>query len=63
MRWTPAGSAEATGSPADPSAADPLGSDPPVREADRLADAFGFELLSPEGFEAGAKYLLKQGYR
>jgi len=30
---------------------------------DRLADAFGFELLSPEGFEAGAKYLLKQGYR
>jgi hypothetical protein len=31
--------------------------------ADRLADAFGFELLSPEGFEAGAKYLLKRGYR
>ena len=30
---------------------------------DRLADAFGFELLSPEGFEAGAKYLLKRGYR
>ena len=29
----------------------------------RLADAFGFELLSPEGFEAGAKYLLKRGYR
>ncbi|MGD0605764.1 MAG: hypothetical protein ABSA53_19480 [Streptosporangiaceae bacterium] len=29
----------------------------------RLADAFGFELLSPEGFEAGAKYLLKWGYR
>jgi uncharacterized peroxidase-related enzyme len=29
----------------------------------RLADAFGFEVLSPEGFEAGAKYLLKQGYR
>jgi hypothetical protein len=27
------------------------------------ADAFGFELLSPEGFEAGAKYLLKRGYR
>jgi hypothetical protein len=24
---------------------------------DRLADAFGFELLSPEGFESGAKYL------
>jgi hypothetical protein len=22
---------------------------------DRLADAFGFELLSPEGFEPGAK--------
>jgi uncharacterized peroxidase-related enzyme len=30
---------------------------------DRLADAFGFEVLSPEGFEAGAKYLLKRGYR
>lgn len=29
----------------------------------RLADAFGFELLSPEGFEAGAKYLLARGYR
>jgi uncharacterized peroxidase-related enzyme len=27
----------------------------------RLADAFGFEVLSPEGFEAGAKYLLKRG--
>jgi uncharacterized peroxidase-related enzyme len=24
---------------------------------DRLADAFGFPLLSPEGYEAGAKYL------
>ena len=30
---------------------------------DRLADAFGFEVLSPEGYEAGAKYLLKRGYR
>ena len=30
---------------------------------DRLADAFGFEVLTPEGFEAGAKYLLKRGYR
>jgi hypothetical protein len=30
---------------------------------DRLADAFGFEGLSPEGFAAGAKYLLKRGYR
>jgi uncharacterized peroxidase-related enzyme len=30
---------------------------------DRLADAFGFELLSPEDFESGAKYLLKRGYR
>ncbi|MGW4843099.1 carboxymuconolactone decarboxylase family protein [Nocardia brasiliensis] len=30
---------------------------------DRLADAFGFELLSPAGLEAGAKYLLKRGYR
>ena len=29
----------------------------------RLADAFGFEMLSPEGFEAGATYLLKRGYR
>jgi uncharacterized peroxidase-related enzyme len=29
----------------------------------RLADAFGFELLSPEGFDAGAKVLLKRGYR
>jgi uncharacterized peroxidase-related enzyme len=30
---------------------------------DRLADAFGFEMLDPKGFEAGAKYLLKRGYR
>jgi uncharacterized peroxidase-related enzyme len=30
---------------------------------DRLADAFGFEMLSPEGFEAGARYLLRRGYR
>jgi uncharacterized peroxidase-related enzyme len=30
---------------------------------DRLGDAFGFEVLSPEGFEAGAKYLLRRGYR
>ena len=29
----------------------------------RLADAFGFAVLSPEGFEAGAKYLLNRGYR
>jgi uncharacterized peroxidase-related enzyme len=29
----------------------------------RLADAFGFGILSPEGFEAGAKYLLKRGYQ
>jgi uncharacterized peroxidase-related enzyme len=28
----------------------------------RLADAFGFEMLSKEGFEAGAKYLLRRGY-
>jgi uncharacterized peroxidase-related enzyme len=28
----------------------------------RLADAFGFELLSPEAYDAGAKYLLKRGY-
>ena len=30
---------------------------------DRLADAFGFEVLSPEGYASGAKYLLKRGYR
>jgi uncharacterized peroxidase-related enzyme len=30
---------------------------------DRLADAFGFEVLSPKGFEAGAKFLLRRGYR
>jgi uncharacterized peroxidase-related enzyme len=30
---------------------------------DRLADAFSFELLSQQDFEAGAKYLLKRGYR
>jgi hypothetical protein len=29
----------------------------------RLADAFGFEVLSPEEFEAGARYLLRRGYR
>jgi len=29
----------------------------------RLADAFGFTVLSPEGFASGAKYLLKRGYR
>lgn len=29
----------------------------------RLGDALGFELLSSEGFAAGAKYLLKRGYR
>jgi uncharacterized peroxidase-related enzyme len=29
----------------------------------RLADAFGFEVLSPEDFQAGARYLLKRGYR
>jgi uncharacterized peroxidase-related enzyme len=30
---------------------------------DRLANAFAFDVLSQEGFEAGAKYLLKRGYR
>jgi AhpD family alkylhydroperoxidase len=30
---------------------------------DRLADAFGFEVLTPDGFAAGARYLLKRGYR
>ena len=29
----------------------------------RLADAFGFQVLSPEAFDAGAKILLKRGYR
>jgi uncharacterized peroxidase-related enzyme len=29
----------------------------------RLADAFGFEVLSPGAFEAGARYLLRRGYR
>jgi uncharacterized peroxidase-related enzyme len=29
----------------------------------RLADAFGFEILSSEDFQAGAKFLLKRGYR
>jgi uncharacterized peroxidase-related enzyme len=29
----------------------------------RLGDAFGFQMLSPEGFESGAKILLKRGYR
>lgn len=28
----------------------------------RLANAFAFEVLDHEGFEAGAKYLLKRGY-
>jgi uncharacterized peroxidase-related enzyme len=30
---------------------------------DRLADAFGFSVLEPKGFDAGAKYLLARGYR
>jgi uncharacterized peroxidase-related enzyme len=30
---------------------------------DRLADAFGFRILSPEGFRSGAKYLVRRGYR
>jgi uncharacterized peroxidase-related enzyme len=29
----------------------------------RLANAFAFDVLSRPGFEAGAKYLLKRGYR
>lgn len=29
----------------------------------RLANAFDFRMLSPEGFQAGAKYLLRRGYR
>jgi uncharacterized peroxidase-related enzyme len=30
---------------------------------DRLADAFGFELLTSKGFRVGAKFLLARGYR
>ena len=30
---------------------------------DRLADAFGFFVPGPKGFEAGAKFLLNRGYR
>jgi uncharacterized peroxidase-related enzyme len=30
---------------------------------DRLANAFAFAVLSQDGFDAGAKYLLKRGYR
>jgi uncharacterized peroxidase-related enzyme len=29
----------------------------------RLADAFGFVVLEPQGFDAGAKVLLKRGYQ
>jgi AhpD family alkylhydroperoxidase len=29
----------------------------------RLANAFDFKILSPDGFAAGAAYLLKRGYR
>jgi uncharacterized peroxidase-related enzyme len=29
----------------------------------RLADAFGFFVLDPKGFDAGAKFLLTRGYR
>jgi uncharacterized peroxidase-related enzyme len=29
----------------------------------RLADAFGFKELTPDGYSSGAKYLLKRGYR
>ena len=29
----------------------------------RLANAFGFEVPSQEGFQAGARYLLRRGYR
>ncbi|SRR6266700_1125846 len=30
---------------------------------DRLADAFGFFVPGPKGFEAGAKFLLQRGYQ
>lgn len=29
----------------------------------RLANAFGFDMMTTEGFQAGAKYLLRRGYR
>lgn len=29
----------------------------------RLANAFGFELMTAEGFQAGARYLLRRGYQ
>ena len=29
----------------------------------RLANAFGFEMMSSDGFQSGAKYLLRRGYR
>jgi uncharacterized peroxidase-related enzyme len=29
----------------------------------RLANAFGFEMMSPAGFQSGARYLLRRGYR
>jgi AhpD family alkylhydroperoxidase len=29
----------------------------------RLSNAFAFQVLRPDGFAAGAKYLLKRGYR
>lgn len=29
----------------------------------RLADAFGFSMLEPKAFDAGAKFLLSRGYR
>jgi uncharacterized peroxidase-related enzyme len=29
----------------------------------RLANAFGFEVLSQEGFQSGARYLLRRGYQ
>ena len=29
----------------------------------RLSNAFGFEMMTPDGFQAGAKYLLRRGYR
>jgi alkylhydroperoxidase family enzyme len=29
----------------------------------RLANAFGFEVMNPDAFQEGAKYLLRRGYR
>jgi uncharacterized peroxidase-related enzyme len=46
-----------------PQVADALAVCAAFNTTNRLADAFGFEVLSAGDFEAGAGYLLKRGYR